>query len=95
MRRLIEETPLTYGEIAKRTGVGRASICRWTRDEGWRRHVFAPRATDTVPRSRAPRAAVEDFLANREPPPAEPGRRRPRRPTTRAEYHAWLLQKER
>jgi hypothetical protein len=28
VRRLIEDTPLTYGEIARRTGVGRASICR-------------------------------------------------------------------
>jgi hypothetical protein len=53
VRRLIEDTPLTYGEIAARTGVGRASICRWTRDGGWQRHAFAPRATDTVPRARA------------------------------------------
>jgi hypothetical protein len=53
VRRLIEDTALTYGEIAKRTGVGRASICRWTRDGGWTRHPFAPRATDTVPRPRA------------------------------------------
>src|SRR5262245_29364139 len=53
VRRLIEETPLTYGEIAAKTGVGRASICRWTRDQGWKRHLFAPRATDTVPRARA------------------------------------------
>ena len=30
VRRLIEQTPLTYGEIAAKTGVGRASICRWT-----------------------------------------------------------------
>jgi hypothetical protein len=53
VRRLIEETPLTYGEIAAKTGVGRASICRWTRDHGWKRHLFAPRATDKVPRERA------------------------------------------
>jgi hypothetical protein len=53
VRRLIEETTLTYGEIAKRSGVGRASICRWTRDQGWRRPPFAPRATDTVPTARA------------------------------------------
>jgi transposase-like protein len=53
VRRLIEETAATYGEIAKRTGVGRASICRWTRDGGWQRSLFAPRATDTVPRARA------------------------------------------
>jgi hypothetical protein len=53
VRRLIEDTALTYGEIAARTGVGRASICRWTRDGQWQRHAFAPRATDTVPRARA------------------------------------------
>ncbi len=53
VRRLIEETTLTYGQIAARTGVGRASICRWTRDGGWQRPPFAPRATDTVPRHRA------------------------------------------
>jgi hypothetical protein len=53
VRRLIEQSTLTYGEIAARTGVGRASICRWTRDGGWQRPLFAPRATDTVPRARA------------------------------------------
>jgi len=53
VRRLIEQTTLTYGEIAAKTGVGRASICRWTRDGGWRRPLFAPRATDTVPSARA------------------------------------------
>jgi hypothetical protein len=52
-RQLIEQTVLTYGEIAARTGVGRASICRWTRDQGWQRPLFAPRATDTVPSARA------------------------------------------
>jgi hypothetical protein len=53
VRRLIEETTLTYGEIAARTKVGRASICRWTRDGQWQRPLFAPRATDTIPRARA------------------------------------------
>ena len=53
VRRLIEQTTLTYGEISKKTGVGRASICRWTRDGGWKRPLFAPRATDTVPTPRA------------------------------------------
>jgi hypothetical protein len=53
VRHLIEQTVLTYGEIAARTGVGRASICRWTRDGGWQRPAFAPRATDTVPTARA------------------------------------------
>src|SRR5438093_217078 len=53
VRRLIEQTTLTYTEIAARSGVGRASICRWTRDGGWQRPPFAPRATDTVPSARA------------------------------------------
>jgi hypothetical protein len=53
VRCLIEQTTLTYSEIAARTGVGRASICRWTRDGGWQRPLFAPRATDTVPSERA------------------------------------------
>ena len=181
VRRLIEQSTLTYGEIAARTGVGRASICRWTRDGGWRRPPFAPRATDTVPSARAsvhlkartlaarlqtlaerylreledtpgidldklaqalelakmaklaamgrrrrrntpggsgqkpneptrpimqlcvadvdlhraPRSAVEDFLANREPPREEPGPRRRGRRSKRDEHHAWLLERER
>jgi hypothetical protein len=177
MRHLVEQTPLTYGEIAARTGVGRASICRWTRDGQWQRHAFAPRATDTLPRPRAsaklkrrglaarldalaerhireleesatvdpgklaealellkmaklaarprhgprkrlgadptrpimqlcagdvdlhraPRAAVDDFLANREPPPEEPGprgRRGGRRESRRDRAHRLLLEKE-
>lgn len=53
VRRLIEQTTLTYSEISAKTGVGRASICRWTRDFGWQRPLFAPRATDTVPTARA------------------------------------------
>jgi hypothetical protein len=53
VRRLIEQSLLTYTEIGARTGVGRASICRWTRDGGWKRPLFAPRATDTVPSARA------------------------------------------
>jgi hypothetical protein len=50
VRSLIEGTPLTYGEIAAKTGFGRASICRWTRDFAWQR---PQRATDTIPRVRA------------------------------------------
>jgi hypothetical protein len=53
VRRLVEQSTLSYGEISARTGVGRASICRWTRDQGWKRPLFAPRATDTVPSVRA------------------------------------------
>jgi hypothetical protein len=65
VRRLIEQTTLTYGEIAARTGVGRASICRWTRDGGWQRPPFAPRATDTVPRARAGQKLKLRLLAER------------------------------
>ena len=65
VRRLIEQTVLTYGEIAARTGVGRASICRWTRDGGWKRPLFAPRATDTVPRERASAQLKRRTLAAR------------------------------
>ena len=53
VRHFVEQTTLTYGEIAAKTGVGAASICRWTRDQGWTRPLFAPRATDTIPRERA------------------------------------------
>lgn len=48
VRRLVEQTTLTYGEIAQRTGVGRASICRWTREGGWQRPAFAPRSPSTT-----------------------------------------------
>jgi hypothetical protein len=184
VRRLVEGSALTYGEIAARTGVGRASICRWTRDGQWRRHPFAPRATDTVPGARAgarlrlrtlfarlaaqaeraireleesatvdldrlaeamellkvtkaaarprrrrrkpgdpadsdfsavtgerlrpvmqlcyadvdlhraPRAAVDDFLAHREPPAVKPPPFRRSRRARREREHAWMMEKE-
>jgi hypothetical protein len=65
VRALIEQTTLTYSEIEARTGVGRASICRWTRDGAWQRPVFAPRATDTVPRARASAKLKRRTLAAR------------------------------
>jgi transposase len=65
VRKLVEQTELSYGEIAKRTGVGRATICRWTRDAGWQRNPFAPRATDTVPRARAGQKLKLRLLAER------------------------------
>jgi hypothetical protein len=55
VRHLIEQTDLTYSEISKKTGVGRASICRWARDGKWLRPAHAPRATDMVPTLRAGR----------------------------------------
>jgi hypothetical protein len=65
VRRLIEQSMLTYGEIAAKSGVGRASICRWTRDGGWQRPAFAPRATDTVPTARASAKLKSRTLAAR------------------------------
>ncbi len=177
VRRLIEQSTLTYAQIRARTGVSHACICRWARDGGWKRPPFAPRATDTIPTprasaklrrrtlaarldalaerhvreleesacvdpvklgealellnmarlaarrrprrrpgeiapeeasrpimqlcvggvdlSRAPRAAVEDFLANREPPPKEARPRRSGRGSRREREHAWMMEKER
>ena len=46
---------------------------------------------------RAPRAAVDDFLANREPPPeeaGEPGRRGGGRESCRVRAHRLMLEKE-
>ena len=65
VRRLIEQTTLTFSQISTRTGVGRASICRWARDGAWVRHPFAPRATDTVPTARASQRLKLRKLAER------------------------------
>jgi hypothetical protein len=65
VRHLIEQTALTYSEIAANTGVGRASICRWARDGAWQRPLDAPRATDCVPTLRAGRRLKLRKLAER------------------------------
>jgi hypothetical protein len=65
VRHLIEHTDLTYSEIAKKTGVGRASICRWARDGKWQHPAYAPRATDLVPTLRAGRRLRMRKLASR------------------------------
>jgi hypothetical protein len=65
VRNLIERTDLTYSEISKKTGVGRASICRWARDGKWLRSAHAPRATDLVPSLRAGRRLRMRKLAER------------------------------
>ena len=65
VRQMIEQTRYTYAEIAARTGVAPASICRWTRDGAWVRPLFAPRATDTVPRFRASAKLKRRTLAAR------------------------------
>ena len=54
-RRLIEETTLSYKQIAQRTGATAGTVGRWAREFGWKRHPFAPRASDTVPTARAGR----------------------------------------
>ena len=65
LRRLIEQTTLTYREIAAKTGVPRRSFGRWARDGGWQRPLFAPRATDMVPTARAGRKLKLRLLAER------------------------------
>lgn len=55
VRRLIEQTTLSYQQIGARTGVSHGTVGRWTREGGWKRHLFAPRASDTVPTARAGR----------------------------------------
>lgn len=53
VRRLVEETTLTYREIEKKTGVPGPLACFWKRDQGWQRPPFAARSTDNVPLERA------------------------------------------
>jgi len=53
VRCLIEQSVLNYRQIAARTGVSTGSISNWTRDGGWKRPPFAPRACDTIPAARA------------------------------------------
>jgi len=65
VRRLIEESTLTYSQIAAQTGVGRASISRWSRDGGWMRPFDAPRSTDRVPTWRASQRKKLRTLADR------------------------------
>src|SRR5438477_11980689 len=53
VRALIEETTLTYHQIAARTGTSPASISRWMQAGAWKRPLFAPRSMDAVPTPRA------------------------------------------
>ena len=53
VRRLIEETTLTYAQITARTGVSAGSISRWMNMGGWKRPLFAPRSMLTRPTPRA------------------------------------------
>jgi hypothetical protein len=65
VRRLIEETSLTYKQIAAKTGVSAGTVGVWTRGGGWHRHPFAPRASDTVPTARAGRRLKLRMLGTR------------------------------
>jgi len=65
VRRLIEESTLSYAEIRARTGVSQASISNWTRDHGWKRPPFAPRAADLIPTVRASAKLRRRMLAQR------------------------------
>ena len=65
VRRLIEQTPLSYKQIAATTGVSAATVGVWTREFRWPRHPFAPRPTDTVPTARAGRRLKLRMLGHR------------------------------
>jgi hypothetical protein len=53
VRKLVEETTLTYAQITARTGVSAGSISRWMNMGGWKRPLFAPRSMLTRPTPRA------------------------------------------
>lgn len=65
VRRLIEETTLTYKQIAKKTGTSPGTVGTWTRESGWQRPLFAPRATDLTPTRRARRRLNKRMLQPR------------------------------
>jgi len=65
VRRLIETTTDSYGQIAKRTGVPAPTISRWMVHRKWPRPAFAPRSTDTVPSWRASIRLRRRTLADR------------------------------
>lgn len=65
VRRLIEETTLTYHQIAARTGASPASISRWMQAGSWKRPLFAPRSMLTVPTPRATAYNKHRMLAAR------------------------------
>ena len=65
VRHLIEETTLPYEDITAKTGVANGTISKWMHDFGWRRHPYAPVATDTLPPPRAGRKLKLRMLGNR------------------------------
>src|SRR3954464_14154412 len=65
VRKLIEESTLTYGEIARCTGTSPASISRWMQTGEWKRPPFAPRSMASVPTPRATVYLRRRMLATR------------------------------
>ncbi|HEV7877935.1 hypothetical protein [Bradyrhizobium sp.] len=65
VRHLIENTALSYREIAAKTDVSTCAVSRWTRDFAWQRPPHAPRASDMVPDWRAGRRLKLRKLAGR------------------------------
>lgn len=65
VRRLIEETTLTYHQIAARTGASPASISRWMQAGAWKRPLFAPRSMLSVPTPRATASNKHRLLSRR------------------------------
>ena len=53
VRQLVETTTLSFEQIGKRTGLSPSTISNWCTAGKWTRPLFAPRATDTIPRWRA------------------------------------------
>ena len=65
VRALIEETTLTYHQIAARTGASPASISRWMQAGEWKRPLFAPQSMSNVPTPRASAYLKRRLLAKR------------------------------
>jgi hypothetical protein len=65
VRKLIEDTTLTYAQITARTGVSAGSISRWMNAGGWKRPLFAPRSMLTRPTPRATAWNRHRLLSNR------------------------------
>jgi hypothetical protein len=65
VRRLIEQTTLSYHQIKARTGVSPASISRWVNNGAWKRPPFAPRCFDRVSTPRASAYLKRRMLSRR------------------------------
>jgi hypothetical protein len=63
VRRLIEDTTLSFRQITAQTGVSRHTIARWVSRHGWQRHPYAPLANESVPAGRAGRRRQLRMLA--------------------------------